>query len=166
MTAYLSFFLIHTDIHPLSLSLPSFLLGKLDQGESPAQAAIREVKEEVGFDISDWFGQKGKAKLEQIRKGRYKPQIQNGQKGNSEENGQKVDKEYSNDEISSFCPYKIPVNWQSKTATFYLIEGIPFHYKFTTTTKREISEICWVDIKFLLQSIIKEKSILFALQIW
>ena len=38
--------------------------GKIEHGETPAQCAIREVKEEIGFDISPYLDEKEYIEIE------------------------------------------------------------------------------------------------------
>lgn len=137
----------------------SFPRGKINKDESALSCSIREVQEEVGFDISPYlvpfkktsaanttsaglFSQQPFLSSSDFDSSSDTPVMEN---NNSQDN---LDRLRMNDD--DFKYYFFDRLWKEKRVRMYLAIGVSKSTKFETQTRKEISEIGWHRIGDLL----------------
>ncbi|GAA6061514.1 hypothetical protein JCM10212_004504 [Sporobolomyces blumeae] len=97
----------------------SFPRGKINKEEPEALCAVREVLEETGFDLSDYF---------------HPLQFEHG---------------YVEDEGAERIPYYVELVIKEQKIRLYFIPGVKETTKFETRTRKEISKIDWFKLNDL-----------------
>jgi mRNA-decapping enzyme subunit 2 len=121
----------------------SFPRGKINENELPKDCAIREVREETGFNIAPYMSLPSSSsedsKLSAIRKTRPTNPTPNGQNHHHQSH-----KPHSNCTLhSEGDDHFIEITIREQRLRMYLVTGIPNDTKFVTQTRQEIGVSCF-----------------------
>ncbi|PLW24493.1 hypothetical protein PCASD_03423 [Puccinia coronata f. sp. avenae] len=127
----------------------SFPRGKINENELPKDCAIREVREETGFNIAPYMSLPSSSsedsKLSAIRKTRPTNPTPNGQSHHHQSH-----KPHSNCTLhSEGDDHFIEITIREQRLRMYLVTGIPNDTKFVTQTRQEIGRIAWFPVSDL-----------------
>jgi len=125
----------------------SFPRGKINENELPKDCAIREVREETGFNIEPYMSlpstSSDDSKLSAIRKTRPTNPTPNGQTNQSYKTNQNCTLHSEGDD------HFIEITIREQRLRMYLVTGIPSDTQFATQTRQEIGRIAWFPVSDL-----------------